>query len=119
MIALFQEKIRFGAEIVELASLFFEDEIEYNEEAKQVLQGEQVPEVARAFANKIKELDIFDGEHIQVAIKEIQKETGHKGKKLFMPIRVMSSGQVHGPDLIQLIFLLGRDKVVQRTEQIL
>lgn len=119
LIALFQEKIRFGAEIVELASLFFEDEIEYNEEAKQVLQGEQVPEVARAFANKIKELDIFDGEHIQVAIKEIQKETGHKGKQLFMPIRVMSSGQVHGPDLIQLIFLLGRDKVVQRTEQIL
>lgn len=119
LIALFQEKLRFGAEIVELASLFFEDEIEYNEEAKEVLQGEQVPEVAQAFATKLRELEAFDGEHIQAAIKEIQKETGHKGKHLFMPIRVMISGQIHGPDLIQTIFLLGRGKVIQRAEQVL
>jgi nondiscriminating glutamyl-tRNA synthetase len=119
LIALFQEKLRFGAEIVELASLFFEDEIEYNEEAREVLQGEQVPEVAQAFATKLRELETFDAEHIQAAIKGIQKETGHKGKHLFMPIRVMSSGQIHGPDLIQTIFLLGREKVIQRAESIL
>ena len=39
----------YGAEIVELSSLFFNDEIEYNEEAKEVLAGEQVPEVMAAF----------------------------------------------------------------------
>lgn len=118
VISLYQEQMRYGAEITELASLFFKENVEYNEEAKDVLRGEQVPEVAQAFADKLIALESFEADTIKATIKEIQKETGHKGKQLFMPIRVISSGQVHGPDLTQMISLLGQDKVIQRAEQV-
>ena len=39
----------YGAEIVELSEMFFKKDIEYDEEAKEVLDEEQVPEVLRAF----------------------------------------------------------------------
>ena len=47
----------YGAEIVELTSLFFKDEIEYDEESKEVLAGEQVPEVMTSFKAQLEALE--------------------------------------------------------------
>ena len=52
----------------------------------------------QAFLQEIEALEIFTAEEIKKAIKAVQKSTGHKGKKLFMPIRVATTGQTHGPD---------------------
>ena len=49
LIALYQEQMSYGAEIVELSELFFQRRDEYDEEAKEVLAEEQVPEVLKAF----------------------------------------------------------------------
>ncbi|TMW70004.1 glutamate--tRNA ligase [Alteribacter natronophilus] len=117
LIALYQEQMSYGAEIVELADLFFKEEIEYNEEAKQVLSEEQVPEVMAAFKEEVAALEEFEPAAIKKAIKSVQKSTGHKGKKLFMPIRVAVSGQTHGRDLPDTIALLGREKVLVRLDQ--
>ena len=45
LIALNQEKMSYGAEIVELSELFFNEEVHVDEEAKEILAEEQVPEV--------------------------------------------------------------------------
>ena len=52
-------------------------------------------------------------------IKAVQKETGHKGKKLFMPIRVATTGQTHGPELPNAIHLLGLETVTVRLNDVL
>ncbi|KAA0544124.1 glutamate--tRNA ligase [Bacillus sp. BGMRC 2118] len=119
LVALYQEQMSYGAEIVELSELFFKDKVEYDEEAKEVLAEEQVPEVMKAFLNEIKTLEIFGAEEIKQAIKATQKETGQKGKKLFMPIRAAITGQTHGPDLPKAIALLGKDKVIKQLESLI
>ena len=119
LIALYQEQMSYGAEIVELSHMFFQDEIEYDEAAKAVLEEEQVPEVLTSFKNIIQDLEPFAAPEIKKAIKAVQKETGHKGKKLFMPIRIAVSGQSHGPELPNSIELLGKEKVIRRIERLL
>ncbi|MDM7926214.1 MAG: hypothetical protein QUS35_09380, partial [bacterium] len=47
---------------------------------------------------------------IRDRMKEIQKGTGIKGKNLWMPIRVMLTGQAHGPELPKTAEILGREK---------
>lgn len=116
LIGLHQEKISYGAEIVELTELFFKKEITYNREARSVLDEEQVPEVLGALAEEIEKLDSFTADHIKAAIKAVQKATGHKGKNLFMPIRVAATGQTHGPDLPQAIELLGKETILTRLK---
>ncbi|AVD54767.1 MULTISPECIES: glutamate--tRNA ligase [Heyndrickxia] len=119
LISLYQEQMSYGAEIVELSKpLFFTDEITYDEEAKEILSGEHVPEVLRAFLEELDRIEPFEAGEIKKAIKAVQKATGQKGKKLFMPIRVAVSGQTHGPELQSLIELLGREKVKKRLERI-
>ncbi|ALM27156.1 glutamate--tRNA ligase [Bacillus altitudinis] len=118
LISLYHEQLSYGAEIVELTELFFKEQIEYNQEAKEVLAEEQVPEVMASFAGQLERLESFAPDEIKAAIKAVQKETGHKGKKLFMPIRVAVTGQTHGPELPQSIELLGKETVLNRIKQI-
>lgn len=119
LISLYQEQLQYGAEILELTELFFNTRISYNEDAMAILNEEQVPEVLDAFRKELEELETWESNEIKARIKATQKSTGHKGKKLFMPIRVATTGQMHGPELPQSIALLGKETVLERLEHAL
>ena len=63
--------------------------------------------------------DEFVAENIFPQIKSGSKRTGIKGKNLFMPIRIAVSGEMHGPELPDTIYLLGREKSIQHIESML
>ena len=44
----------------------------------------------------------------------IMKESGRKGKDLFKPLRLCLTGQSNGPEMASLVFIMGRDKVIER-----
>lgn len=119
IIELYQAQLRYGAEIVELTDLFFKQDIDYDEAAQAVLQEEQAIEVLQVFTDKLIHLDTFVAEDIKERIKATQKDTKHRGKKLFMPIRVATTGQTHGPELPKAIELLGKEMVLTRLDQVL
>lgn len=116
LVALYQEQMTAASDIVALSELFFRSDLELEEEAAAVLAEPQVPAVLSAFLAKVEGLGEYTVENIAAAIKEVQKETGSKGKGLFMPIRVALTGQMHGRDLNQTIFLLGQSKVADRLK---
>lgn len=116
LVSLYQEQLQYGAEIVELTELFFRQTIDYDAEAMDILNGEQVPEVLKVFKEKLQELDEWKADVIKPQIKAVQKTTGHKGKKLFMPIRVATTGQMHGPELPSAIELIGRETALARLD---
>ncbi|PIC58210.1 glutamate--tRNA ligase [Sporosarcina sp. P12(2017)] len=117
LIALYHGQLSFGAEIVELSAQFFHDTLEYDETASEILASEQVPEVMTSLKKQLEELETFDAPSIKAAIKAVQKETGHKGKNLFMPVRVVATGQTSGPELPDAIALIGKEKIIQRVER--
>ena len=108
-------------EIVPLTDLFFADFPELTDAEKEVMAGETVPTVLEAFKEKLEAMsdDEFVAENIFPQIKAVQKETGIKGKNLFMPIRIAVSGEMHGPELPETIYLLGREKSIQHIEKML
>jgi len=119
VILLYQEQLRYGAEIVPLTDLFFKETIEYDEAATAVLQEEQTVEVLQVFTDKLIHLDEFTQDNIKEQIKATQKETKHRGRKLFMPIRVATTGQTHGPELPKAIELIGKEIILARLDQVL
>jgi glutamyl-tRNA synthetase len=44
----------------------------------------------------------------------VKEATGAKGKALFMPLRLMITGQAHGPDMATLAPMIGRERIVKR-----
>ena len=119
IVSLYQPQMSYAAEIVDLSTLFFNEHPVLNEAAKEVLAGETVPTVLHAFKAQLEQMEVVDAPTVKAAIKAVQKETGVKGKNLFMPIRVAVSGQMHGPELPETIELLGREKSLAHLNQVL
>lgn len=46
----------------------------------------------------------------------VKEKTGQKGKALFMPLRLAITGMEHGPELAQLLLLIGPEKVRERLQ---
>lgn len=121
LVELYQPQMSAADEIIPLTDLFFSDFPELGEEEKEVLSGETVPTVLAAFKDKLESLtdEDFMVENIFPQIKAVQKETGIKGKNLFMPIRIAVSGEMHGPDLPTTIYLLGRERSISHIKGVL
>lgn len=46
--------------------------------------------------------------------EEVKKHTGAKGKGLFMPLRAALTGELGGPEMAQIMLLMGPERVKQR-----
>ena len=119
LVELYQPQLKSIDEIVPLTDLFYAEFPSLSDAAKEVLATETAPIVIKAFKEKLEGLADADyvKDNIFPLIKEVQKETGIKGKNLFMPIRIAVSGEMHGPELPDTIYLLGKEKAVKHLAQ--
>ena len=56
----------------------------------------------------------FDADIWRTLTGALKDETGRKGKTLFLPLRRALTGLDHGPDMAQLLPLIGRDQALTR-----
>lgn len=56
----------------------------------------------------------WDGDTWKNWTNAVKEATGRKGKELFMPLRQALTGMNHGPELGELLPLIGKDKAEQR-----
>lgn len=94
---------------------FFKTEIDFeNEEARQILQDASAQSVVHEFYHAIQNSSPKTPEDYKIIMEEIGKKTGQKGRNLFMPIRVATTGKTHGLELLVLFSLLGVEKLLKR-----
>ena len=89
------------------------------ETCSQLISTAGVPTVLAAFKAQLESLDTVDAANVLASIKAVQKETGIKGKNLWMPIRVAVSGVVHGPELPETVEILGKEKALAHLDQVM
>jgi nondiscriminating glutamyl-tRNA synthetase len=115
VVTLLQEYISYAAEIVNHIDIFFNDNVEFeNDEAMQVLKDADVPAVMESFREKLTALEVVDAPSVKALLKSITKELKLGGKKVFMPLRVALTGKMHGPDLDKVVALLGTERIINR-----
>lgn len=116
--SLYQEQLKYATEINDLIEIFFK-EISLNEDAKDHMKDDLHKQVVSTFIKELESLTEFDDEVIKQTINNVKDKTGAKGKALFMSIRIAVSKQMHGPELITLIRLLGKQKVIEHAKGVL
>lgn len=114
---IYKNHINYGKQIVQDVSLFFDKETKPSEECIEFMKNEEVPTVINAFKQEIEAISDWNIENISNAINNVKEKTGVKGKMLYMPIRIKVSGIMHGPELPDTIFLIGKDTVVERLSK--
>lgn len=119
MVQTVMESISYLSEMPEKVEVLFDNEVEpENEEALNTLKGEQVPVILDAFREELNQIEEVDEEFAKKIMKKIQKNTGVKGKNLFMPTRIALTGNNHGPELVNIIYLLGKQNILDRIDYV-
>ena len=97
LVEVHRDHISCGDEIVEQVKLFFEDEIHLEEEAIEFMKDEAIPNTLAVFKSKVAELaeEDFKQDQIFACIKATQKEAKARGKMLYMPLRIATTGIMH------------------------
>ena len=54
---------------------------------------------------------------LKSVMANVQKNTGIKGKDLWMPVRAAMTGLTEGPELPLVIDILGKDKILKFLKQ--
>ena len=113
-----RDHISYGAQIVPESDLFFQKEVVLEEaheaEIREVLAEESFGTVMEAFAVALEAAEEVTVDSVKAVIKQVMKETKLKGKFVYMPIRIALTGQMHGPELPNVVVLLGRETALSR-----
>lgn len=114
-----QESLHTVAEIVQKVEFVFKNDVEiFDENALEVIKGEQVPVLLNAIKDELNNIEEIDLEYAKGFMKIIQKATDVKGKNLFMPVRIALTGSEHGPEFVNILVLLGKENILKRINYI-
>ena len=115
---LYKDQLSYGMEINEVSSLFFND-LNPDEEAIEFVKQDGVVDTIKAFKAIIETQDELTIDSVKAAIKQAGIDSEAKGKLLFMPIRIATTGQMHGPELPNSLEILQTKKVIANIDTIL
>ena len=114
LVRIYQDHISYGKEIVEVTDLFFQEEVHPDLECLEFMKDETIPKTLSIFKEELIQLSDWTVESIQIAIQNTKAKSGVKGKMLYMPIRIQTTGRMHGPELPDTLHLLGKQTVLSR-----
>lgn len=100
-------------DIAREAEAFFAP-VQYEPEARQVLNQPEVAFVLKAFKDKLTVTDDLD--LIKQVIKQVIKDNKLKPRDVYMPLRCALSGVTHGPELPYFISIWGLEETRRRLE---
>ena len=115
VVATARDHVSYLAQVPDYVRLYFEDAVVFeNDEAMQVLAADSAVKVLELFKAKVAAADDLSPAAVKELLKSLVKESGFAGKQVYMPVRVALTGQMHGPELVQIISLLGAQRVLKR-----
>jgi len=116
LVTVFQERMHYLQEIVELYHEFFNAQFKLNDDMLDFLKENQSIELLETFRKNIEPI-AFIPETIKQAIKDTSVALNVKGKPLFMGLRIATTAEMHGPSLPDMLALLSKNIVIDRIQQ--
>ncbi|MGI6129469.1 MAG: glutamate--tRNA ligase [bacterium] len=105
------------SEIIDKAAFFFVQEPEpENVRARQVLREEQVPLVFATLGERLDNLDEFKPTKIRTLLRQLCKDLNLTTRRVYLPTRIALTGALKGPEIFNIIALLGPEKVRARLK---
>lgn len=115
---LLHEHLETLDQVVGKAAILYQDSVDLTDsELQEVVAAESSQLVYQTFLQLLNSDEAFTGAVFGALMKEIQKQTGVKGKNLWMPMRVALTGQLHGPELFPIVEILGLEKCRRFVQQ--
>ncbi len=116
VVSLIKERATFVADFWELSNFFFESPVEYDAKATKKQWKETTAELMQELITVISNIEDFTIENAQTDIKGwiTSKEIGFG--KVMQPLRLSLVGKLAGPDLFDIMTMIGKENTLQRIK---
>ena len=112
-----KERATFVNDFWELSSYFFIAPESYDEKAYGKAYKDDTPELMKTLMTVIKSINDFTVENTQTTIKGWITDSSIGFGKVMMPLRVALVGSLQGPDLFDIMYLIGKNETLKRIEK--
>ncbi len=116
VVGLIKERATFVTDFWELSSFLFETPKGYVEKIAKKVWKEDTDDIMKELASIISITEAKSAELLQSEIKAWINKKGIGFGKVMQPLRLALVGDLKGPDLFQIMFMMGRDETVKRIE---
>lgn len=104
------------AQVPQHVEIFLKDEVEMNPNAEAKFLTEAVKPFFRRVLEGLPTVE-WSVPAIERLIRSIQEEMGLKPKESFQPIRVAITGRTESPGLFETVYLMGRERTIERLSR--
>jgi len=116
VVGLIKERATFVSDLWNLSDFFFETPSRYNEKAAKKAWKDDTDSIMRELVDIINSTEAKSKEELQVAVKDWIEFKSIGFGKVMMPLRLALVGDLKGPDVFEIMFMIGRNETVKRIE---
>ena len=116
LVNIYSVQMSYTKQIVDMAKIFFEEAKDLSDEEIEEIKNDDGRGVIEEFKKQLDLIPRFTSVQIMNAIQATRKDTGIKGRKLFMPIRIATTRSMVGPGIGEAMELLGKERVLEHID---
>ena len=117
IVGLLKERATFVSDLWEQGSFFFEAPSTYDEKASKKAFKEGTADILQTVVSLLNDTDDFSAATISATIKGWITSNDIGFGKVMMPLRLALVGEMKGPDVFDIIAILGKEEAVSRIER--
>ena len=114
IIHLMKERATFPKDIYENGKFFFEAPTSYDEKASKKAWNEETSSLLTEFSVMLSKVETFTSENIKQTLHDFAENKGVGMGKVMMPLRLALVGELKGPDVPDIVELIGKQESIAR-----
>jgi glutamyl-tRNA synthetase len=116
VIGLIKERATFLSDFWELSHFFFVSPTDYDEKASKKALKDDTADILNQVVGLVNATEDFTVENLQTNIKGWITDNEIGFGKVMMPLRLALVGALQGPDVFDIMFMIGKAETVKRIE---
>lgn len=114
IIGLMKERATFVKDIYDSGKFFFEAPQTYDEKAVKKAWSDQTSVILKEFSDGLNDLQNFKAQNIKEKIHQLAEEKNLGMGKVMMPLRLALVGELKGPDVPDILEIIGKEETQKR-----
>ncbi|WP_179022625.1 glutamate--tRNA ligase [Winogradskyella forsetii] len=119
VVGLIKERATFVQDFWELSHFFFTAPTSYDEKASKKALKNETPALLQEVINIVTRTKEFTVQNLQAKIKGWITENDIGFGKVMMPLRLALVGALQGPDVFDIMFMIGKAETIKRIETLI
>jgi len=111
-----QDKLQTLADFWPLCGFLFDGPVDDPDAFARVMDAEGAADALAEARAALAELEPFDLERVEAALREVVERRGVRPKDVFQPVRVAIAGTTVSPGIFESVAVLGRDETLRRID---